>query len=233
MKTIKLKELEAIPAKKFRQLRQRLDYAIDHTKEGADLFNDALAEVRKQAKNDLLEAGANTPYKQTMENYAKMLDARDRLYKVLGKRSDIRENRIQSFVGNLFGKYKAKPQEIIKNIDEVFGENFSRDIKLSSFANEMTREGKIPLLASQTTGRSMKGEALAATQGAYGLMSGNPLLFGTSATTLALSSPRVAPRLIGATRGLANVPDITQSIMTNPYLQRTIPGLARMQYRGE
>lgn len=236
-KTTKKEVLGSIPALKFRDLRRRLDVSIDHNQEGADLFNNAMKKARHQAMVDLEEAGKGTPYAETINNYAEMLKARDRLYSKIGKRSDIREDRIESFTANLFGKNKTNRQDIVKDIDDIFGENFTEQIKLSTLADEIVKEGGIPYFASQTTGRSLKGELGSGVQAMIGASTGQPWMFGTAAGTLALSSPRFAPKMLNAIdatgRGLAQAPDIAKKIMTNPYLQQTIPGLARIQLRGE
>jgi len=216
-------------AKTFREMRKDLDFTIQFDKPGADLVNNALQRARKEAKDALINASEGTPYAETMKNYSKMLDARESLYKKLGKRSDVREARIESFVGNLFGRYKTAQQDIIKNLDEVFGQNFTEEIKLTTLANEIVKEGKIPFFPTQFTGRSLLGGTVAA--GSY--MAGGP---GAAALPLAMSSPQLASRGLGLSRGMGEMAGNTigggmglaGDIMTNPYLQRTIPGLARI-----
>ena len=237
-----------IPAKDYRKLRQRLDVVANFDEPGSDLFNDAMLKARTVAKEDLVGASKGTPYSKTIDNYSNMLGARDRLYKRLGRRSDVREDRIQSFMDNLFGKNKNNKQRILQNIDDVFGSEFTKNARISSMAKEITKDGKFPLFASQSTGRSMKADIGAFSTMAGGLgataVTGNPMFaaigVGTGLGSLGLSSPRVSPHMLNlgedAMKGLSRLPQLGTDIMNNPILQRTVPGLGRLpmqNYLGE
>lgn len=228
-----IKELKPLPANKFRALRKRLDVSIDHTQDGADLFNEAMKKARAIAKDDLIRASAGTPYKETMEQYSKVLDAREQLYKELGTRADVRERRVESFINSLFGKNKTKRQDVMKNLDEVFGQDFTNEIQLTTLANEIVKEGKIPFFPMQFTGRAALGPVTALGAGSI-----NPALAIPPAV---LSSPQMATQTLGLSRDLGQIAGQTVGggmglagdIMSNPYLQRTVPGLARIPLRGE
>lgn len=229
-----LKELpDKISAVDFRNMRKDLDYAVNFEKEGSDLINDALKRARTQAKEDLIGAAKGTDYAKDMADYSRILQARDDLYQIIGKRSDVRERRIEGFLNNLFGKNKTAQQKVVKNLSDILGDDLFEQTKLSTLANEIVKEGKIPVFASQTTGRTLRGDIGTGAQIGLGLMTGQPTLVATGLGTGALSSPSFAPRILGATRMASQIPGQTMQglggLLSNPYLQRTIPALTRNQ----
>jgi hypothetical protein len=234
LKDAKIATMKPISASDFRNLRKRLDVSIDHTQEGADLFNGAMKKARSEAKNSLIVASKGTPYEETMEQYSKALSARERLYAAgLGGNSFTRQQRVESWLSNLHGKNKTARQQLLKDVDEALGEGFSEQTKLVSLANEIVKDGSIPPFAIQPSGRSLLGSLGGAGTLGFGAATGNVPAMATGVASLMMQSPQIAPRMLNATRGLANVPDITSQIINNPYLQQTVPGLARVQMRGE
>ncbi len=218
---------KTMTAKDFRDFRKELDIDINFDNDGAKFFDNVMQTVRKEAKNNLIDASAGTPYKETMQNYSKALDARDKLYDAyLGKKGLVRNKRIQGFVDNLYGKNKDDAQEMIKNIDDVFGSGFSDQIKLSSLAKEAVKEGKIPFFNTMPTGRSVLG-------GLGGFTVGGPV---GAALGWGASSPMVSAMALRGERGLSEMIGksagtglgLAGDIMSNPILQRTVPGLARI-----
>jgi hypothetical protein len=219
---------EKMSAVDFRDMRKDIDFMVKFDVEGADLINGAMKKAREQAKNDLLDASKFNPdYAEIMKDYSNVLDVRDNLYKnYLGTRADIREKRIESFVNNLFGRNKTHAQNAIKDMENVFGESFIDEIKLTSLAKEMVKDGAIPFFPVQTTGRAAIGGLGTAGQIGAGVLTGNIPLMGTGLATGALSSPKIAPRVLEGVRGLSSG-NIISDLATNPILQRTVPALLR------
>lgn len=220
------KQLDAID---FRNMRKDLDYAINFDEVGSDLISNALANTRKTAKQSLIDASKGTDYEPVMKHYADVLDTRERIFNIIGKKPHIREGRIEGFINNLYGKNKTARQELLKDLDKVLGENFTEETKLATLANEIVKDGnKIPFFPTQTTGRSLMGTLGSLGVAGTGVVTANPALIAAGAGGFAASSPAIVTRGLGALNAIPNQAQLASDIMINPYLQRTIPGLARI-----
>jgi hypothetical protein len=217
------KELDASD---YRNMRKDLDYSINFDEVGSDLISTALADTRRTAKQSLLDASKGTDYEPVMKKYSDVLDKREKIYNIIGKKPHIREGRIEGFLSNLYGKNKTARQELLKDLDDVLGENFTKDAKLATLANEIVKDGnKIPFFPVQTTGRSLMGSLGSAAAIGTGVATANPALIAAGLGSAAVSSPKMVTYGL---QGLNTAPNIASDILNNPILQRTIPGLARI-----
>lgn len=173
-----------LDASEFKALRQRLDQNIDFSKEGSNIINDALKKTRKEMASDLVKAAeesGNKEYADAMKIWSEKLKAKDKLTRILGKTKETREERVQSFVSNLFGKNKSNRQNILKEIDNILGENFSEQAKLLKLSSELGEGGIAKVFPASFTGRSLLGVGVGSTVGGP-----QGAILGT-----ALSSPRI------------------------------------------
>lgn len=184
-----------IPAEDAYHLRRDFDYNLDFDKPETKLVDRALKEARTQLKNDLLRSAGSSgkmEYAHAMKDWARKLNLLDKINSRLGLTKNTREARSEAFVKNLFGKNSAHKQELLKDLDEVFGTDLLKQSRMTFLADEIGEGGKAAILPRQTTGRATMSAAGATVAGALGLGSpGTALLAGTLA---AHSSPFVASR---------------------------------------
>lgn len=222
-----------ISANDFRKMRKDLDVNVNFDQPGSDLANDAFKQARTAAMNDLVKAGKGTPYAGVMDRYAKTIQAKEKFYKdlSLGKTTEQARTKIESTLSNIFNRGKTERLKTFQNLDNMFGTDFVEKTKLASLAKSIVKDGGIPLFPMHYTGRSGLGPKTAM------LMDKLPANIGSfpAAIIAGSSSPRIAAQTLGGMRqagqGLAQAPGLTSSLMNNPVLQRTIPGLAREPFR--
>jgi hypothetical protein len=182
-----------IPADTYRNLRIQFDNELRAAwdKDYKDYIEKAMTKARTTMKNDLVDAAkasGNDSYAGAMESYAKKLDAVDQLKKYVGKSSDSRSRRIESFVSNLFNKNNSHKQQVVKELGDVFGQDFLGQSELARIAQDLGPGGVPRLLPAQTTGRSL-----------LGLLTAAP----TGGASLALTSPKTAAYTLGTLDKLA------------------------------
>lgn len=153
-----------ISPKEAIQLRREIDDVIGDAfgKGDSGKFVNAAKSARNEIKNALLESAelsGNTEYAEAMKTLAKKMDLQDRLKGFVGKSKNTQEERIQGFVDNLFGKNKENRQDVIRDLGELFGEDFLEESKLARLASELGPEGKASLIPRQSTGRAFIGTA--------------------------------------------------------------------------
>lgn len=150
---------QTIPATDFRRMRAQLDVPIDFAQEGADIKKRVLMAGRTSMKNALIDkaiASGNPEYIQWMAKYHDKLDKLDRIKELIGKNANTRERRVQQFIDNLFGKNSEYKSQLVADLDEVFGSNFSERAKYADMAASLGPEGKPSLLPRQPTGAALK-----------------------------------------------------------------------------
>jgi len=191
-----------IPAEKFRKLRLQFDNELKSAfdKDYKDYIEGAMTKSRNTMKTDLIDAAnasGKPEYIDAMKLYSEKLDAVERLKGYVGKNTETRNRRIESFVSNLFGKNSENKQQVVKEIGDLFGHDFLKQSKLARIASDLGEGGVPSWLPRQTTGRSTMGGVAGAGQIATGIATGNPALVATGTGTLALSSPRVSAAILG------------------------------------
>ncbi len=174
-----------VNAKNYRELRKQLDYeiqsAFNKDPGEASIFEKQAMKIRNAMKKELekaAEASGNPEYVDAMKNWHDKINKLDKLKSFLGKNSTTRGNRAESFVANLFNKNKTQQQKTLKDISDVFGNDFNAEAKLTYLANELGPEGKASWLPRWTTGRSLWAKGL-------GMATGSPAI--ASRITLPLS----------------------------------------------
>ena len=174
-----------VNAKNYRELRKQLDYeiqsAFNKDPGEASIFEKQAMKIRNAMKKELekaAEASGNPEYVDAMKNWHDKINKLDKLKSFLGKNATTRGNRAESFVANLFNKNKTQQQKTLKDISDVFGNDFNAEAKLTYLANELGPEGKASWLPRWTTGRSLWAKGL-------GMATGSPAI--ASRITLPLS----------------------------------------------
>ncbi len=139
------------------QLRRELDYNLDFDKPETKLVERALKDARYQLKNDLLASAGksgNKEYAEAMKEWSRKLNLLEKINSRLGLTKNTREARSEAFVKNLFGKNSANKQELMKDLDEVFGTDLLKQSRMTFLADEIGDGGKAAILPRQTTGRA-------------------------------------------------------------------------------
>ena len=194
-----------VNAKNYRELRKQLDYeiqsAFNKDPGEASIFEKQAMKIRNAMKKELekaAEASGNPEYVDAMKNWHDKINKLDKLKSFLGKNATTRGNRAESFVANLFNKNKTQQQKILKDISDVFGNDFNAEAKLTYLANELGPEGKASWLPRWTTGRSLWAKGL-------GMATGSPAI--ASRITLPLSGKigAIGEKLEGLGRKKINV----------------------------
>lgn len=146
-------------SKAFFSLRKKIDNEIgDSWGKESSAYIDALKKARHQMKEMMVTAGeksGNPEYAEAMTSLAHKMDVIDKLKGYIGKSQKVRGKRVESFVSNLFGKNKTEAQELVKDLGDVFGQDFLEQSKLARLAGELGEGGKAAFLPRQTTGRSL------------------------------------------------------------------------------
>jgi len=194
-----------VNAKNYRELRKQLDYeiqsAFNKDPGEASIFEKQAMKIRTAMKKELenaAELSGNPEYVDAMKNWHDKINKLDKLKSFLGKNSTTRGNRAESFVANLFNKNKTQQQKILKDISDIFGNDFNAEAKLTYLANELGPEGKASWLPRWTTGRSLWAKGL-------GMTTGSPAI--ASRITLPLSGKigAIGEKLEGLGRKKINV----------------------------
>ena len=197
-------DLGNIDAVSFRELRKQIDAEVgDAFGKESSKYLSALKAARNRMKTDLVDAATasgNTEFVDAMKQYAEVLGKVDDVNTFLGKTAKTRANRAESFVSTLFGKNKTEKREALKKLEEVFGTNFIEEAKLAKLASEFGESGVPGLVPRGFTGKAL-GSIQAGLGGAAVVGGGLPGAI-IAAPTLAISSPAVATRALGATRSL-------------------------------
>jgi len=141
----------------FRDQRDMIDDLIDWTeKPGLKEINKSLIRIRTSMANEMLTQSVKSgdkAFEKNMKSLAKKLKAIDKLKLRLGSE--------ETLVATLFRKNKSARQRALKEIDDVFGTNFSKDSNLAKIASEFgkkdftTVDGKVAL--SVPRGKGFKG----------------------------------------------------------------------------
>jgi hypothetical protein len=226
--------LPEIPATEYYRLRKRLDVPVPANREDSGLIEKALAAGADEARNTINKVAVKDG-RRLIDEWHELLQARDELQSYLGSSDLVRRDRIVSFLNTM--NNRAGKKKLIQKLDDLYGTDFIKQTELVKLSDEVVRNGKIPVFPTQSTGRSTLGPGLAmkAASMAQDITSnpvGKLVNAGIALGTGGLSSPAIAPRMIAAAErgnipgaGLAN---LGVDILNNPYLQRTIPGLARI-----
>lgn len=148
-----------VKAKDYRKIRSNLDAPIDFTQEGADIKNRALKAGRSAMKNALIDKAiesGNPEYIRWMASYHNKLDKLDKIKDLVGQNAATRERRVESFVNNLFGKNSEYKQQLVRDLDEIFGSNITERAKAADMAASLGPNGTPTWLPRQPTGAALK-----------------------------------------------------------------------------
>lgn len=184
---------------------------LEYRKEIDNIINDGfgkesnryvtvLKDVRHDMKEALVNSAKGTEYEPTMKELSIKLDALDRIKALLGKNSDTRELRAESFIRNINNKGKTEAKKWLSDFETLFGGDFVKQSQLARFAEMVGDEGKGDWFPRWTTGKSLLGNELLG-----------------KAAGFAVGSPKIAGKVtlptIGAlTAGTTAVADATKQI---------------------
>jgi hypothetical protein len=149
-----------VSATDYRQLRKKLDVNIDFNTEEGKIVNNALKAGRGTMKDALIEkarASGNPDYEKWMQTWSSKLDKLDAIKKMLGGNQETRSARVEKFIGTLFGKNTEYKQQLVRDLDEIFGSQILGDAKTAALAGEFGKTGKPGLWPRQFNGRSLLG----------------------------------------------------------------------------
>lgn len=149
-----------VDAQEGLSLRRRMDRTIDHNTEESSVLNTAKKKGREAFKETLIDKAketGNPEYVSGMQDWAKQLDAKDRLEHFLGTNKETQQDRAESFVHNLWGKNKKNRQKVMTDIGEVFGSDFVNESKLANLSAQIGPEGIPAWFSRSSTGRSKLG----------------------------------------------------------------------------
>ena len=137
---------ETITASALRQQRINLDKIIGDSGWGkqSDFYIDAVKKARKEIKNQLNElavATKNPEYITTMNKYHKQLETVKKLKRSLGKDLDTQADRAEGYVSNLMNNNKTQKRQILQDLDELLGTDYSNQVKRVSQSKEISPVG--------------------------------------------------------------------------------------------
>lgn len=214
-----------MPSSKYYNNRIQIDDLVDWNKPGAKNLDKSMLKIRTSMANDLVETAkksGNAEYIGAMTMLSDKLQTRDKLFSILGNSSQARENRVGSFLDNLFNRNKETRQAIIKDVGDIFGKDFISQAKLIELADQLGPKGKPTLLPRQKTGRALLGSALGsnvfrtAAAGASGAGAvANPVMTGIGVLGGAGLTALGSPKLASAGLGLADLSEIGLSKFFN------------------
>ena len=185
---------ESLSAEDFYELRKVLDKQIEGkwNIEGGSDFVNAIKATRRLMKDKLIES-APPEYADAMQEWARKLALLEKFNKYVGTNKLTKQERTERLISNLFGKDKEKRQQVIKELGDLFGEDYISQAQLAKFAADVGEGGVPSWLPKHFTGRS-----------ALGILAGSAL--GSPLTGLAVSSPKLTtgvllPGLKGVEKG--------------------------------
>lgn len=192
---------DMISAEEFKNLRGDIDKLIDWSDNKMTLTNNILKDVRTSMKDELVnvaEQSGNPQYKEAMMGWTDKLQKRDALLEEIGASSKTRNKRIGTFMSTLFNKNKDTRREALKNVQDIFGEDFMKQANLVQMADEILQPGSnmAKFLPNQTTGKATTALAPGLTQFGYGMATGNPLLMKTGLATMTAASPALSSKTL-------------------------------------
>lgn len=204
---------DKISAIEYKTILQGLDKELDSAfgKDSVSQLTGALKNVRHEMGQNLVnlaKSTGNTQYVDLMNDYSSKLQLRDQILGMLGKSENVQKRRGQGFIDTLFGQNKEERQQLISQLDQVFGNSKIYDnAQNARYAKELgVQAGKeSPSIFSQhTTGKANLGSTsvapiLTAIAGgplynALGAV-GIPIAAIPAIVGLASSSPRVGAKV--------------------------------------
>jgi len=221
---IKGKFPKKMSAKQFVGLRKRIDKEIGEAfkKQKTNDYISALKDARFQMKEILVRAGnksGNPEYAQAMQTLAKKMDLEDKLKGFIGKSVDIQNRKVEGFVDNLFGKNSEAKQELVRDLSEMFGQDFLEKSKLAKLAGEIGPGGKPTFLPRQTTGRSL-------------LSVGPQIALGSPSLASKVTLPTLSGLEKGAKGLLKGGAAVSRTLAGKSGLAAGLSGLEGLQLRG-
>jgi hypothetical protein len=173
---------QTVSAREYRDLRRDLDVPVNWEQEGAGIKNNALKAGRTTMKNELLkkaEESGNPQYAEAMRGWSDKLDKLEKIKDLLGKTGSTRDRRVEQFINNLFGKNSEHKQQLMRDLDDIFGSDITARAKTSQLASQLGDDGTAGWLPQQFTGRALLG---------YGATS----VTGTPLAAPFFASPKIA-----------------------------------------
>jgi hypothetical protein len=200
-------------------LRSQLENAIDYNDPLIGQGAGALAEkVFKKAastlRGDLIEAGG-PEYATIMKSWSNKIESLKGLKSVLGS-----EFRSESVIDNLFNRNKGQQQEILRKFDDIFGKDYTRNIRNSAYSKNLGIDLSLPvdqrtiaMTSRLQSGRSMLGLGLAAAGTGLGGIGISPVLAPiTAPLALASWSPRAGVATLSEMYNPSKVTQMTQEV---------------------
>jgi hypothetical protein len=156
-----------LDAEKVINMRRSLDAVTDFgmqarglDRQAAGIVNEA-KKAGRTALKEVLEKGAiatgNPQYVTAMRGLAEKLDKIEKVEDLIGRGKEIsRKDRAINFLKKAAGEEGPDTRnELLQNLDDIFGSDFTEKTKLSRLAAQLGPEGKATWLPRQTTGRSL------------------------------------------------------------------------------
>lgn len=214
-----------IPAKSAFELRKEIDDVIGDAfgKESGNFVN-AAKKARYEIKDALKESAefsGNSEYVEAMNTLAKKMQLADDLKGYIGKSKAAQDRRVESFISNLTGKNSSEKQRVVKQLGELFGDDFLEQSKVARLAYEIGPGGVPAFTPRIFTGRSLLGAGL----GFYGAGPAG------AAVGVGLSSPRIAAGTLAAADAVTDATKTTGRVVegTGDLARRYLPLLLGSQ----
>lgn len=190
-----------LTATQFKELRRQIDDIVDWNAPGAKKLNNVLKSVRKEMKDELIDAAEKTmnpDYKVAMKSWADKLQKRDALLEEIGASSKVRNRRVGQFLSTLFNKNKEVRQRALENMTDIFGEDFVKQAKLLQMSDEIISpmSGGAKVLPNLSTGKGSTSFIPGGAQIAAGLQFGQPNLIASGVATAGAASPVIASKAL-------------------------------------
>lgn len=154
-----------VSAEEFRDFRKRFDTSVDFsTSKGSNIVNKALKNTRTAMKDALIDQAkksGNEEYISAMKTMSDKLTKFEEIKSLLSADPKKAKQRAEAFVDRLFGKNNTHKQQLIEDLDQIYGGEILKKTKAAAQAGELGKGGKASLLPRQFTGRSLLGFAIA------------------------------------------------------------------------
>lgn len=151
--------LQPVPAKQLRGIRAAYDVEAEaaFNKDYRAPLENALIKARGQMAEGLREsaqASGRPEFVDAMAEYSRKLQLADELKKFLGGDPVTRKHRAEGFVKNLLNEGKTTQQQLLRDLEDVFGGDFMSRVQSAKWGKQLGPDGAPTLLPRQTTGRS-------------------------------------------------------------------------------
>ncbi len=224
-----------IPARLMRQFVDDLqDASKDQFGKDSNMYVTALKTASRRARMEIVDAAKNgggqvgATYVKLMDKAAEKVNILKYVSRQLGRDPQTMAARSQQFIDKVFGKNKEFLRARMADLDTKFGTNFLEKARVAQMAQDVGEGGVPSYFPNSQTGRSSLGSNIAgAAGGAVGLVThgvggGAGGYLAGKAVGAAVSSPRLAAHLIGASDAMTGV---AKRMVANPEAIARLAGI--------